>query len=434
MKDKWDKARTYLREYAESFSKRISFTDEETTTRLREMFVKCFMDTIETTVMEGTADENLFLVTGDINAMWLRDSSAQVIQYIDLVGQSPDVKEMIKSLILRQFGCIVSDPYANAFMENFDCESQWKDDITDAARNVWERKFEVDSLCYPVWLLKKYIEITMDYSVFEEDRVKSGLSKIIEVFENELDHEKKSKYSFKRIGDRPSDTLERDGKGPAAAKTGLIWSGFRPSDDACQFSYHIADNYFAVGILKFLETVFEVYYEDIPKKVRSNAIRKSIEGGLAKFASVNDPVFGDILVYEADGFGNYVLMDDANVPSLLGLPVLEAINKNDSLYINTRKFILSRKNPYYYVGKLASGVGSPHTPKGNIWPIGLITEALTEPSRERQEEILLTLMNTTAQTGYMHESFDGDDDMNFTRSWFAWANSMFAYLVIKMFG
>lgn len=433
MKDRWNNAREYLKEYAEDFSLKISFKDEKTTLELREMFINCFMNTVDTTVKEGTVDENLFLITGDINAMWLRDSSAQVIHYIELAKRNQYVKEMIRSLILRQYACILSDPYANAFMENTDCVSHWAGDKTDAARNVWERKFEVDSLCYPVWLLKKYIEVTLDYSLLEEDRIKCGLTKILDIFEIELDHEGRSKYSFERIGKKAKDTLEREGKGPKAAKTGLIWSGFRPSDDACKYSYHIPDNYFAVSILKYLEMLFINFYENGRDRDLAAKIRKSVEDGLLEFAKVSDPDFKEILAYEVDGLGNCNLMDDANVPSLLGLPILDAIDITDELYQNTRKFVLSSKNPYYYKGKLAAGVGSPHTPEGYVWPIGMITEALTETSRERQEEILLELINTTAKTGYMHESFDPSDDTKFTRSWFAWANSLFAYLVLKMF-
>lgn len=409
---------------------KIKFKDEATTVKLKDMYLKCFMNTIQTTVEYKKYD--IFMITGDIPAMWLRDSSVQVMHYLKYAPEEESVRKFLCQLMIRQFYCIVQDPYANAFMENPNQESQWSFDITNAAPIVWERKFEIDSLCYPVWLLNKYVECTADYSILEEKNVKHGLEAILNVFEAEIDHEYKSEYTFQRLTGKPSDTLVRDGKGPAFKNTGMIWSAFRPSDDACEYSFHIPNNYFAASVLGAMRRIFADYYEDARKATKAFTLKNSILRGLEKYGKIQDRYCGEILPYETDGMGSFSVFDDANVPSLLGLPIIGAISKNSEIYQNTRRFVLSPRNPYYFRGKLVSGVGSAHTPQGYVWPIGLMVEALTDDSKERREEILDILINTTAGTGFMHESFDANDDTKYTREWFAWANSLFAYLVRDM--
>ena len=126
-------------------------------------------------------------------------------------------------------------------------------------------------------------------------------------------------------------------------------------------------------------------------------------------------------------------MDDPNVPSLLALPYLGICEPADEIYLNTRRFILSESNPWYFKGSAAQGVGSPHTPDNYIWPIGLIIQGMTAEDPEERMPLLHTLVATDAGTFSMHESFDVDDPARFTRPWFAWADSLFAEYVAMLF-
>lgn len=415
-------------ECAEEIVSKIELSDTKKTLELKKMFKKCFLNTAETTLKEDSHGSP-FIITGDIPAMWLRDSACQVAHYLPFIKDHPNMQKMVKALIFRQYMYILHDRYANAFMESDESVAKYHDK-TDAGKMVWERKFELDSLCWPLWLLHKYIEATNDKTVLTK-QIYDGLLATVEVCETELDHNN-SKYTFVRENCRQSDTLLRNGKGPEFAPTGMIWQAFRPSDDACMYSYHVPSAFMALTVLEYAEEIMKDYSDaDTAKKIAG--IREGIKSGIEKYAKVNLDDFGEVYSYETDGLGNHNLMDDANVPSLLAMPLFDNSLSRDETYINTRRFILSDKNPYYFKGTKAQGVGSQHTEKGFIWPIGIIVEALTSDDRAVKMEKLDLLMNTTANTGFMHESFHKDDDMNYTRSWFAWANSFFALFIEKLF-
>lgn len=392
-------------------------------------FRRCFVNTVETTV-QCLEDGSIFLITGDIEAMWLRDSSAQVSHYMPFLREYPELAAMVRDLIARQFFYITIDPYANAFNAepNGRC---WEHDDTESNDWEWERKYEIDSLCYPVRLLEEYYRETGDQGVFTEG-VLAGLKKIVETFLVEQHHET-SPYRFQRSNCPPTDTLECDGKGVPVGDTGMIWGGFRPSDDACRYGYHIPSNLFAAHILEKAERILREMYGDEGTARQAAQLRTDILDGIRRFGMVRHETFGEIYGYETDGYGNYCLMDDANVPSLLSLPWLHVCESRDPVYQNTRRFVLSQENPYYYSGKAAQGVGSPHTPKGYIWPIALSVQGLTSEDEEEQKKLLETLLHTDAGTGYMHEGFDCQDPTKFTREWFAWSNSLFALFVIRKF-
>ena len=393
---------------------------------LWEMFRRCFMNTIETTVQQSPGDT--FVITGDIPAMWLRDSTAQVLHYLRFANEKP-VAEMIEGLIARQAECILRDPYANAFNRE---PSDYKpfDDFPRASDWVWERKYEIDSLCYPVWLAEKYVDRTGSTAILTE-RFAMALRRVVEVLRREQHHEC-SDYRFIRTDCPPSDTLTREGRGEPVAFTGMTWSGFRPSDDACRYGYLVPSNLFAVRALRSAEKLAK-RMGDNALAAEAAALGREIAAGIEAFAKVNDPLFGEIYAYEVDGLGHANLMDDANVPSLLALPYLEVCDWNDPLYLRTRAFALSHRNPYYREGALARGVGSPHTPEGYIWPIALCVQAMTSSDDAEVAAILRMLMTTHAGTGFMHESFDPDAPEKFTRPWFAWANSMFGEMLVRLY-
>lgn len=393
---------------------------------LWEMFEKCFMNTIETTVHQTPGDT--FVITGDIPAMWLRDSTAQVLHYLRFADQD-EVGRMIEGLIARQAACILRDPYANAFHRE---PSDYKpfEDIPRANEWVWERKYEIDSLCYPLWLAEKYLSKTGRTDFLTGDFAQV-LQRIVEVLRLEQEHQR-SEYRFERKNCPPSDTLTRQGRGAPVAYTGMTWSGFRPSDDACKYGYLIPSNLFAVRAMKSARILAE-HMGDSELAVKAEALGAQIGESVHRCGVVEHPNFGRIYAYEVDGLGNANLMDDANVPSLLSLPYLEVCGAEEELYQNTRAFVLSRENPYFYQGQFAQGIGSPHTPEGYIWTISLCVQAMTSADVGEIAGILHTLMHTHAGTGFMHESFDPNAPEKYTRSWFAWANSMLGELIFRLY-
>ncbi len=415
---------------AKSLLPNIQLEKKEDTDKLRDMFYQCFMNTAETTV-EYIDNKEVFVITGDINAMWLRDSSCQVVHYLSHANQYTEIRNFIRALINKQFEYIRIDAYANAFMKDLTCKSKYQD-LTDSTAWSWERKYEIDSLCYPIWLLYQYYSVTKDKSIFTAE-IQQTMYRIISLWRTEQNHDTESEYSFERMNCRASDTLPNKGKGTETSYTGMTWSGFRPSDDACEYGYLIPANMFAVVALQYVEEFAGDIYEDEALKTEAEKLRKEIQAGIESHGIYHHETYGDIYAYETDGRGNYNLMDDANVPSLLSLPWLGYCDSTDPVYQNTRQFILSKENPYYYEGTHAKGIGSPHTPDRYIWPIALMVQGLTSVNKEEQMNVLNYLMHTDADTGYMHEGVFCDDPKQFTRSWFAWANSLFSLYVTKLF-
>ncbi len=397
--------------------------------KVREMFLNCFFSSLDTAA-KRLSDGSTFMLTGDIPAMWLRDSAVQVMGYLPYCKEDDDVRALITGLLRRQFYYIGLDPYANAFNEEPNNRGH-KDDVTDwDSPWVWERKFEIDSLCYPLWLLQKYIDFTEDYSV-ADDGFRFALSRILDTFETEQYHAERSRYIHSRPKYPEFPTLQNGGKGTPVGYTGMVWNGYRPSDDVCDYGYLVPANMFAAVVLRWLESHAE-RTGILSEKERISALRGQIEDGLQKFAVYDHPDFGKIYAYETDGLGHFNIMDDANVPSLLSLPYLGYCRKDDPIYLNTRRFILSRANPYYFDGKIARGVGSPHTPDKYIWHIGIVMQLLTSDDKAEREECFRTLLNTDAGCKVMHEGFHCDDASHYTRPWFCWANTLFAMAVTDM--
>jgi meiotically up-regulated gene 157 (Mug157) protein len=425
-----DNKQTQLNQVIDEITKKITVKlgDNE---KLSQMFKNCFESTAKTTT-KFLENGEVFVFTGDIHAMWLRDSSAQVVHYLPFVNEYSIIKELVQGLIKRQMRYILIDPYANAFNEEAN-GNRWDDDKTDSdSLWNWERKYEIDSLCYPIWLLHEYWSLTKDNSIFTED-VKKVFHTIIDLWKIEQRHDTDSKYYFIRENCPPSDTLTREGKGEPTGYTGMTWSGFRPSDDACQYGYLIPSNMFAVVVLGYMENFAKEIFNDASLAEQASTLKKEIRSGIDQYGIVHDEEFGQIYAYETDGLGNYNLMDDANVPSLLSIPWLKYTSANDEIYRNTRKFVLSKKNPYYYEGSYAKGIGSPHTPDQYIWHIALTMQGLTAETKKEKELILETLLNTDGEKLVMHEGFHCNNPKEFTREWFAWANSLFALFVMDMY-
>ena len=400
--------------------------------KMQETFQNCYVSTAKTTTKFLESGE-AYVFTGDIAAMWLRDSSAQVVHYLPYLKEYPILKEMVKGLIARQAKYVHIDPYANAFNEE-DNGNCWEKDLTKYNPWNWERKYEIDSLCYPLQFSYLFWKNTGRTDQFDEV-FWEGVDKILTVFETEMNHEEKSPYSFIRKNCSYTDTLSRDGKG-AQVKSGigLIWSGFRPSDDSCRYGYLIPSNMFAVVVLNYLKEIADFVggKEEIAKKAEEMA--KTVKQAIETYGTTHIWGLGDVYAYEVDGFGQYNLMDDANVPSLLAMSYLGYEPESQEVADNTRKLILSEANPFYYSGTKLSGIGSPHTPVRYVWHISKAIEGLTAPTKEEKHQMIHELMATDGGTGLMHEGVFVDDPTIYTREWFSWANAMFCELVMQYCG
>ena len=404
------------------------FTDEQQT-NFQELFRNCFVSTADTTTKLLENGET-YVFTGDIEAMWLRDSSAQVVHYLPFAKKVESIRAMISGLIQRQMRYITIDPYANAFNEeeNGHC---WEKDDTDSNDWEWERKYEIDSLCYPIWLLHRYYETTKDEHIFSA-QVKIAFRRILDTWSTEQHHDEASSYYFRRTNCPPTDTLSNDGKGEPTAYTGMTWSGFRPSDDSCQYGYLVPSNMFASVVLGYIAEYANSKYQDETMAKEAYMLKKQIEQGIEADAVRNLDGIGETYVYETDGYGNDVWMDDANVPSLIAMPYLGDMDVNDPIYQNTRRFVWSKDNPYFFKGKAGEGIGGPHIGYDMIWPMSIMMKAFTSKKDAEIKNCIKMLMDTDAGTGFMHESFHKDDPKNFTRAWFAWQNTLFGELILKL--
>lgn len=393
------------------------------------IFKNCFSNTLEQALLPMT-EGGFFVLTGDIPAMWLRDSTAQVRPYILLANQSETMMNLLLGVIRTQVSCILHDAYANAFNQCGDGAGHAATDTTDMSPFIWERKYEVDSLCYPMQLAYLLYRNTGQTSHFNRDFY-SAMRRVAEVWRLEQNHNQ-SDYRFVRQTNRQWDTLVNDGHGPEHAYTGMTWSGFRPSDDHCRFSYLVPSNMFAVVVLGYMAEISQTVYKDTKLAAELTELQHSIDEGIRRFG-ITEVDGQPVYAYETDGLGHYNIMDDGNIPNLLSIPYL-GYSADKQVYENTKKVIFSPKNPWYYEGKCARGIGSSHTWENYIWPLSLAMEGLITDNREEKARVLNVLADTDGGTGFMHESFDVDDPTNYTREWFSWPNMLFCELLLSYIG
>ncbi len=408
-----------------------------TNARLAWMFENCFPNTLDTTVRWTRQDEagkdDTVVYTGDIHAMWLRDSAAQVWPYVQLSPQDEKLRRMIAGVIRRQFKYITLDPYANAFLDPEDPnpDTHWQSDGTQMRPEVYERKWEIDSLCYPIRLAYEYWKRTGDASVFDEHWL-AAIGNILRTFREQQRKEGVGPYTFLRVTDRQLDTVCNVGKGNPVNPVGLIASVFRPSDDATTFLFLIPSNFFAVTSLRKAAEILTEVNNKPEMAAECTALADEVAEALKKYATYDHPEFGEIYAFEVDGFGNRFLMDDANVPSLLAMPYLGDVAIDDPVYQNTRRFVWSESNPYFFRGKAGEGIGGPHVGYDMVWPMSIMMKAFTSQDDAEIKRCVEMLMTTDAGTGFMHESFHKDDPEHFTREWFAWQNTLFGELILKL--
>ncbi|MDB5063016.1 MAG: Tat pathway signal protein [Mucilaginibacter sp.] len=394
------------------------------------LFENCFPNTLDTTVTYRVTDgkPDTYVITGDIDAMWLRDSSAQVWPYLAFINKDAELKKLVAGVINRQATCILRDPYANAFYDDPAKVGEWKNDVTKMKPGLHERKWEIDSLCYPIRLAYKYWKLTGDASPFDA-KWKTAIQSTLKTFKEQQRKENDGPYSFQRTTSWATDGVPMNGFGYPVKPVGLICSAFRPSDDATIYSFLVPSNFFAVTSLKQAAEMVTIISKDTALAAELNALATEVNTALQKHAVINHPDYGKVYAYEVNGFGSFNLMDDANVPSLLGMPYLDAIKNTDPVYINTRKMLLSLNNPFFFKGTAGEGIGGPHIGKDMIWPISIIIRALTSNDDAEIKQCIETLRKTHGGTGFMHESFHKNDPTKFTRKWFAWANTLFGELL-----
>ncbi|MDB5071182.1 MAG: glycoside hydrolase family protein [Candidatus Eremiobacteraeota bacterium] len=354
------------------------------------------------------SDGTTYVKTGDIPAEWLRDASVQVRPYLFFAKGDPAVDALLRGSIARMGKYLQADPYANAFTLDY---------------RVWERKFELDSLAYPISLAWTYWKQTGDSTIFTGD-LSLGFDSALKTMELEQDHPRNSKYQHPEMVGR---------KGNPVAYTGMIWTGFRPSDDACRYNYLIPSEMMAVVALGQLEEIERVVYHNIVKAQRAKTLRDEVQTGIQTWGVIFTPNYGYIYAYEVDGQGNANLMDDANVPSLLSAPYLGYVKSSSFVYRNTRKFLLSKDNPTYYVGKLARGIGSQHTRENMVWPIAMLMQGFTASTDSERKDVLAQLLASDPGDHLLHESFNPDNPTDFTRADFGWPNALFSEYVMTTF-
>jgi uncharacterized protein len=397
------------------------------------LFANCLPSTLDTTVdhrLDESGQPDTYVITGDIDAMWLRDSAAQVWPCLPLAREDAALRTMIAGVIRRQARCVLIDPYANAFFRDPGTVGRWQTDQTEMRPGVHERKWEIDSLAYFLRLSHGYWSATGDTLPFDstwQAAIQTAFT-TIRMEQSVGDDPTRSPYTFQRlIGDIKTSHSCR----ARSRDCGLVRCSFRPSDDMVKLPFLVPANALLSVALRDcadLLTVLQLDALAVQARTQSTTILNALE----KHAVIRHPVHGEIWAYEVDGLGGVHLMDDANVPSLLALPYVGFCTLDDPRYLRTRAFVLSSDNPHYVAGAAAAGIGSPHTGPGTIWPMALTLQALTATDDTEILRCLAQLKSTHAGTGFMHESFNADDPAKFSRPWFAWANTLFGELIATL--
>jgi len=383
---------------------------------------KNYWQTLQTCV-ERFEDSTVFVRTGDIEGMWTRDSAAQLHPYIPLASDSPEFQSLLEGALRSQAKYIAIDPYSNAYHKT------WKN--YDDARllrggYVFTGNYEMDSGAYFLRFLKSYADVVPTSAILREPQIHEAVTILMKLYRLEQNHSN-SQYKYPLA---PPWELPGGPNGKPVGYTGMVWNAFRPSDDPHTFGYHIPGNLFLASYLPFVGNVAKEVWQDEELARYAEELRNDILNGVERYGTKS--VDGKtVYCYETDGLGHCNLMDDANVPSLLSIPYLDPSGEhyNREIYTNTREFILSDKNPWFFQGSVASGIGSPHTGKNMIWPMSLIMQAFTTESPKEKLDLIKLVMNS-AKDDVLRESFNKDNKQKTTREWFAWPNALFAELVM----
>ncbi|KAJ9365402.1 hypothetical protein C8Q69DRAFT_299134 [Paecilomyces variotii] len=429
---------------------------------LAQIFQNAFPNTLDTTVrwhVNSSAAAKLktrrdgkwqgaqtFIVTGDIDAEWLRDSTNQLAQYQALAKTDESLYSLILGAINTQAEYVIESPYCNAFQppppSGLSPSNNGQKDTVHPAYEpsfVFECKYELDSLAHFLKLGNQFYASTRS-TEFVTSRWYTALDTLLGVLDaqsqptfNAQNQYVTNQYTFQRETTAGTETLSLSGIGnPLNSGTGLIRSAFRPSDDATILGFFIPPNAMMAVELQRTADVVEAAggKADLVNKLRTRG--KNLEQAVWEHGVVDHKKYGKVFAFEVDGYGSRIIMDDANMPSLLSLPLLGFVDKNDQTYQNTRKMILQKDgNPYYLTGSAFHGIGGPHIGLENAWPMSLLVQALTSNS---DDEIVasINLVRNSSLLGLVHESINVNNITDYTRPWFAWANSLFAQTILKI--
>ena len=370
-------------------------------------------------------DGTIFVLTGDIQAMWIRDSTWQSRPLLAACNTSGEIEKVIAGVSKRQARFLLIDPYANAFNPEPN-DYHWHKDFEDQSPWVFERKFELDSIA-AFWDLSLRLHRVSGERSHLDETFWRATKTCLDLIRREQNHNRES-YRFIRANAPAHDYLSHGGRGAPFQPTGLVWSGFRPSDDACELPFHIPANLHLALVLEWLAQLADDFgFRDISE--HSKQISSEISEAVEQWGIVEGRY-----VYEVDGQGNFIDIDDPNIPSLLALPYLGVVSSNDETYLATREFILSDKHKMFLSGPVASGITSVHTPPRHIWPLAIAAEGLTATTTEQANACLQRLENLAAKTLANHESVSVDDADQFTRPWFSWADMSYFHLLLRVHG
>ncbi|KAI1815361.1 glycoside hydrolase family 125 protein [Poronia punctata] len=387
-----------------------------------------------------------FIITGDIIAEWLRDSTNQLSPYQPLTKKDPKIYQLILGAINTQSEYVIESPYCNAFqpppISNLPATQNGQDDVVHPvyeASFVFECKYELDSLAHFLALANDFKEHSGS-TEFLTPRWYKALQTLLDVLEEQSRSTfdpasgrfTRNQYTFSRTTNTGTETLNLNGVGnPLNNGTGLVRSAFRPSDDATILGFFIPANaQMAMELKRTAKTLKEVGKTELAQTVELWS--QKITKGIWEYGVVEHGQFGRVFAYEVDGYGSSILMDDANYPSLLALPLMGFVDKDDETYQNTRRMLLSKSsNPYFLTGKDFHGIGGPHIGLSNAWPMSLLVQARTSDDDEEIMECL-NLVLRSGKLGLIHESVNVDAIGSYTRSWFAWANGVFASTILDL--
>ncbi|RKU49477.1 hypothetical protein DL546_008015 [Coniochaeta pulveracea] len=442
---------------------------------LYRLFQNTYPNTLDTAIKwrghaaNNTAEELTFIITGDINAMWLRDSANQLQSYLPLLKAEKDwngmdgLGSLYRGVINLQARYILTSPYCNSFQPPK--ESGIPPATNDAAANdvveppydqakVFECKYELDSLASFLQISSDYYEATGDGAFFGRFQWASAIQAIMNVARamqtptyGDDGMVLQSPYMFTRQTTRATETFTNDGLGnPVVNGTGLIRSGFRPSDDATIFQLFVPSNMMFVSYLSACAAIMKELGASASESLASEmeALAGDVKSGIEQYGVValaptpdhSHSEAGTIYAYEIDGFGSVNIMDDANIPSLLSAPLLGYLDRSEEVYQRTRKRILDYHtvsgNPYFMRGPVINAVGGPHAGPGMAWPMASIVRIMTSDDDGEILQSLRELVGSTDGLGLMHESVNTFDAGKWTRQWFSWANGLFGQMILDL--